>query len=117
MSCKKPRSRQRFQQGINPHTGLNERDFRAGNYVHEVVKGLVQESLEAVLVPAGYTLDFMDFWYQPEDPPDPIVRLIITPPAAPQETHDVRVNDEGGRPWAGQTGPILVAWVKERYAL
>lgn len=107
----------RFQRGVNPYTGQNERGFCAGGYDHEVVRGIVRDSLEAVLVPAGYALDFMDFRHQPDDPPDPVVRLKITPPAAPQETHDVRVRDEGARPWAGQTGLILVAWVRDRYGL
>jgi len=102
---------------VNPYSGLNERGFCAGGYDHEVVKGIVRDSLLAVLGPAGHTLDFMDFWHQPENPPDPIVRLKITPTGSSQETHDVRVDDEGTRPWAGRTGPTLVAWVKERYGL
>jgi hypothetical protein len=117
MSCKKPASRPRFQQGINPYTGRNERDFKAGNYIHDEVKALVRSTLEAVLVPAGYTLDFMDFWFFPRDAADAIVRLRITPPASAQEQHDVRVKNEGDRPWAGVVGPTLVVWVKDRYSL
>jgi len=117
MARRRTSSTPRFQRGNNPYSGLNERGFIGGGYDHEVVKGIVRASIEAVLVPAGYTLDFMDFWHQPENPPDPIVRLIITPPAAPQETHDVRVVDGGTRPWAGTVGDTLVAWVKEQYAL
>jgi hypothetical protein len=117
MSRRKPRAKQRFQRGINPYTGCNERDFQAGNYMHEAVKGLVREGIEAVLVPAGFVLDSMEWRHFPADPADPIVRLQVTPPAGAQETHDVRVEDGGTRPWGGQTGPTLVAWAKEHYSL
>ena len=117
MSCKRPTQRVRFQKGINPYTGCNERDFPAGNYIHDVVQGKVRALLERYLVPNGYVLDSMEFHTAPPDPSDAVVRLEITPPVGDQETHDVRVTDEGVRPWAGRVGPILVAWVREHYSL
>lgn len=117
MSCKRPVSQPRFQKGVNPYSGCNERDFPAGDYIHDVVQQLVRESIEAVLVPAGFTLDYMDFHTSAGDPADPIVRMRITPAVGSQEQHEVRVSYEGVTPWAGQVGPILVAWVKEHYGL
>jgi hypothetical protein len=117
MSCKKPIMKTRFQRGINPYTGCNERDFLAGNYIDEAVHALIRESLEAVLVPNGYALGEMGWRMQVRDPGDAIVRLNITPPAGPVEQHDIRVKDEGGTPWAKSVGPTLVAWVTDRYGL
>lgn len=106
-----------FQRGVNPYSGENQRGFRAGGYDHAAVKQNVEDSLRRVLGPAGLTLDMMDFWIDPQFSYDPIVRLKITPDEGEQETHDVRVHDEGFTPWAGTVGPTLVAWVTEHYSL
>lgn len=100
----------------NPYTGLNGRGFPEGRYQHEAVRERVREDVRRAL-PDGRELVFLDFWYDASNASNPLVRMITRDTGTLEERTDHITVPENGvsGPWAGMTGPTLVAWVEATF--